>query len=101
MKQVWNDPRIWEGFVTCVKMMMPQSISVLLQLPPQQLEQLLRKNADIRDKILQAQAKGVVMIPKTLQQILIAVTPVAPPQPDGDAPYDPEQDNPAVQPVTV
>jgi symplekin len=114
MKQIWNDSRLWEGFVTCLKIMMPQSITVLLQLPAAQFEQVLKKNADIRDKLLAAQSKGLVMIPKTLHQILASVTPPPAPAPapapvapiDGDAPYDPEQEDTngataSVQPVSV
>nr|GLL24340.1 uncharacterized protein LOC109159142 isoform X2 [Ipomoea trifida] len=42
-KQIWKYPKLWVGFVKCAQLTKPQSFSVLLQLPPAQLENALNK----------------------------------------------------------
>ncbi|XP_015126326.1 symplekin [Diachasma alloeum] len=41
LKQVWKQPKVWEGFVKCCERTQPQSFAVILQLPPQQLGEAL------------------------------------------------------------
>ncbi|XP_066437632.1 symplekin [Eleutherodactylus coqui] len=51
-KQVWKYPKVWEGFIKCCQRTKPQSFSVLLQLPPPQLQSVLQTSPDLRDPLL-------------------------------------------------
>ncbi|KAM4020271.1 symplekin [Anomaloglossus baeobatrachus] len=51
-KQVWKYPKVWEGFIKCCQRTKPQSFSVLLQLPPAQLQSVLQTSPDLRDPLL-------------------------------------------------
>ncbi|XP_076904696.1 uncharacterized protein LOC143560239 [Bidens hawaiensis] len=42
-KQIWKNQKLWVGFLKCAQLTKPQSFSVLLQLPPAQLEIALNK----------------------------------------------------------
>jgi len=52
-KQVWNDKRLWKGFMKCLKMTQPHSCAVVLQLPPQQIEDALKKMPALKAALLQ------------------------------------------------
>lgn len=52
-KQIWNDKRLWEGFIRCCRMAEPESYSVLLSLPPSQLESVLSSEKDLRERFAQ------------------------------------------------
>ncbi|GAA0148756.1 hypothetical protein LIER_08109 [Lithospermum erythrorhizon] len=47
-KQIWKYPKLWVGFVKCALLTKPQSFSVLLQLPPQQLENALNRTPGLK-----------------------------------------------------
>nr|XP_011466471.1 PREDICTED: uncharacterized protein LOC101312467 [Fragaria vesca subsp. vesca] len=47
-KQIWKYPKLWVGFLKCTFLTKPQSFGVLLQLPPAQLENALKKNAALK-----------------------------------------------------
>ncbi|XP_050236923.1 uncharacterized protein LOC126686734 isoform X2 [Mercurialis annua] len=47
-KQIWKYPKLWVGFLKCAFLTKPQSFSVLLQLPPPQLENALNKTAALK-----------------------------------------------------
>ncbi|CAI0464167.1 unnamed protein product [Linum tenue] len=47
-REVWKMPKLWVGFLKCVSQTLPHSFSVLLQLPPPQLESALNKYANLR-----------------------------------------------------
>eukprot|EP00257_Ricinus_communis_P020865 XP_015580215.1 uncharacterized protein LOC8265046 isoform X1 [Ricinus communis] len=47
-KQIWKYPKLWVGFLKCTFLTKPQSFSVLLQLPPPQLENALNRTAALR-----------------------------------------------------
>ncbi|KXJ19127.1 symplekin [Exaiptasia diaphana] len=51
-KQVWKQPKVWQGFVKCCQMTKPQSFSVLLQLPPRQLESAFEICPELRDNVV-------------------------------------------------
>ncbi|XP_054780556.1 uncharacterized protein LOC129288158 isoform X2 [Prosopis cineraria] len=47
-KQIWKYPKLWVGFLKCAQLTQPQSFSVLLQLPPAQLENALNRSAALK-----------------------------------------------------
>lgn len=51
--QVWKYPKVWEGFVKCCQRTKPQSYSVLLQLPPAQLNSVFERCPEMREPLLQ------------------------------------------------
>ncbi|XP_058214534.1 uncharacterized protein LOC131326009 [Rhododendron vialii] len=51
-KQIWKYPKLWVGFLKCAHLTKPQSFSVLLQLPPTQLENALNKMAALRAPLI-------------------------------------------------
>lgn len=52
LKQVWKQPKVWEGFVKCCERTKPQSFAVILQLPPTQLAEALRMASNLRAPLL-------------------------------------------------
>ncbi|CAF3463118.1 unnamed protein product [Rotaria sp. Silwood1] len=48
MKQVWNQARIWEGFIKCCEKTQPHSFPILLQLPSSQLKHILQITSELR-----------------------------------------------------
>ncbi|KAK7480355.1 hypothetical protein BaRGS_00028402 [Batillaria attramentaria] len=53
IKQVWNQKKVWEGFIKCCQRTKPQSFQVLLQLPPAQLTNVFQVSPDLRMPLLQ------------------------------------------------
>ena len=51
-KQVWKQKVVWDGFIKACEKTMPQSYPVMLQLPPQQLEQFLEEAPKLREPLL-------------------------------------------------
>lgn len=51
-KQVWKQPKVWEGFVKCCERTQPQSFAVILQLPAQQLAESLKMAPGLRTPLL-------------------------------------------------
>ncbi|XP_024187491.1 uncharacterized protein LOC112192134 [Rosa chinensis] len=47
-KQIWKYPKLWVGFLKCALLTKPQSFGVLLQLPPAQLENALKRTAALK-----------------------------------------------------
>ncbi|XP_047365188.1 symplekin isoform X2 [Vespa velutina] len=52
LKQVWKQPKVWEGFVKCCERTKPQSFAVILQLPPAQLAEALKMAPNLRAPLL-------------------------------------------------
>ncbi|XP_011496365.1 PREDICTED: symplekin [Ceratosolen solmsi marchali] len=52
LKQVWKQPKVWEGFVKCCERTQPQSFAVILQLPPAQLIEALKMAPNIRGPLV-------------------------------------------------
>ncbi|ALC46758.1 Sym [Drosophila busckii] len=75
MKQVWRQKVIWEGFLKTVQRLKPQSLSVLLQLPPPQLADALQQCPDLRPALLEY-AESIQEEPMSgiTQQILDIIT---------------------------
>lgn len=51
-KQIWKYPKLWVGFLKCALLTKPQSFSVLLQLPPPQLENALNRTAALKAPLI-------------------------------------------------
>ncbi|GLT37611.1 hypothetical protein SLA2020_119170 [Shorea laevis] len=50
-KQIWKYPKLWVGFLKCAQLTKPQSFSVLLQLPPPQLENALNRTPGLKSPL--------------------------------------------------
>lgn len=50
-KQVWKTDVLWDGFIRCCVKTQPQSYQVLLQLPPQQFQSVLKREPDLRTQL--------------------------------------------------
>lgn len=72
LKQVWELPDLWEGFIRCCKMSQPYSFPVLCELPRPQLEEILREHDDLL-KPLQKHARDS-RVPQTVREILGMMT---------------------------
>lgn len=55
-KKIWTNPPLWEGFIRCAKLIAPASFGALLQLPKDQLRELVDKQpslkAGLRDHVV-------------------------------------------------
>ncbi|KAJ7281804.1 Symplekin tight junction protein C terminal-domain-containing protein [Mycena rebaudengoi] len=47
-KKIWTNPRLWEGFIWCAKVTAPASFSALLQLPKDQLREVVDKQPSLK-----------------------------------------------------
>ncbi|GAB00040.1 uncharacterized protein L969DRAFT_96650 [Mixia osmundae IAM 14324] len=47
-KKIWETPQLWEGFIRCAKSIGPPSFGALLQLPRDQLKDLVAKQPTLR-----------------------------------------------------
>ncbi|KAF9269017.1 hypothetical protein L218DRAFT_916524 [Marasmius fiardii PR-910] len=47
-KKIWTNPPLWEGFIRCAKVIAPQSFGALLQLPKDQLRELVDKQPSLK-----------------------------------------------------
>ncbi|OON19725.1 hypothetical protein X801_04407, partial [Opisthorchis viverrini] len=50
-KQVWKSEKLWDGFIRCCVKTRPQSYQVLLQLPPERLEDVFRREPAMRTQV--------------------------------------------------
>ncbi|KAL6987816.1 hypothetical protein U1Q18_013561 [Sarracenia purpurea var. burkii] len=75
-KQIWKYPKLWVGFLKCVLLTKPQSFSVLLQLPPAQLENALNRMAALKAPLI-AHANQT-NIRSSLPRSVLAVLGIAP-----------------------
>ena len=55
-KKIWTNPPLWEGFIRCAKLIAPQSFGALLQLPKEQLREVVEKQ-----RTLEAELRAHVM----------------------------------------
>lgn len=52
-KEIWRDqPKLWEGFIRCVKTLGSSAHAAMIQLPPEQLGQVLVAIPEMRDAFL-------------------------------------------------
>ncbi len=47
-KKIWTNPPLWEGFIRCAKVIGPASFGALLQLPKDQLRDVVDKQPTLR-----------------------------------------------------
>lgn len=47
-KKIWTNPPLWEGFIRCAKAIAPASFGALLQLPRDQLRELVDKQPSLK-----------------------------------------------------
>jgi symplekin len=47
-KKIWTNPPLWEGFIRCAKVTAPASFGALLQLPKDQLRELVDKQPSLK-----------------------------------------------------
>jgi len=47
-KKIWTNPPLWEGFMRCAKIIAPASFGALLQLPREQLRELVDKQPSLK-----------------------------------------------------
>jgi symplekin len=50
-KKVWTNAQLWEGFIRCAKQTEPSSFDALLQLPKEQLRDLVEKQPVMKGKL--------------------------------------------------
>ncbi|KAI8450422.1 Symplekin tight junction protein C terminal-domain-containing protein [Phakopsora pachyrhizi] len=48
LKKIWVQPQLWEGFMRCAKIIAPHSFGALLQLPRDQLKELVMKQSGLK-----------------------------------------------------
>uniref|UniRef100_A0A7N0VDI7 Symplekin n=1 Tax=Kalanchoe fedtschenkoi TaxID=63787 RepID=A0A7N0VDI7_KALFE len=99
-KQIWKHPKLWVGFLKCASLTKPQSFSVLLQLPPAQLEIALNKTPAIREPLVgfASQPNIKSTLPRSVLVVLGLASPlesqnssqVQTPQPQPQPRADPE-----------
>ncbi|KAG6910030.1 hypothetical protein DXG01_013754 [Tephrocybe rancida] len=47
-KKIWTNPPLWEGFIRCAKVIAPASFGALLQLPKDQIRELVDKQPSLK-----------------------------------------------------
>jgi symplekin len=47
-KKIWQNPHLWEGFIRCARVIAPASFGALLQLPKEQLRELVDKQPSLK-----------------------------------------------------
>ncbi|ORY07315.1 hypothetical protein K493DRAFT_310239 [Basidiobolus meristosporus CBS 931.73] len=50
-KKIWNSPKLWDGFIRCCKLTQPASFTVLIQLPKNQLQDVLLKCDSLKEPL--------------------------------------------------
>lgn len=50
-KKIWTNPQLWEGFIRCAKLIAPASFGALLQLPKEQLREVVEKQPSLKTEL--------------------------------------------------
>ncbi|RDX54248.1 hypothetical protein OH76DRAFT_1398571 [Lentinus brumalis] len=50
-KKIWTNPHLWEGFIRCAKQIAPASFGALLQLPKEQLREVVEKQPTLKAEL--------------------------------------------------
>lgn len=48
-KKIWTMPQLWQGFIRCAKVIAPNSFGAILQLPREQIKEVVTKQPDLRE----------------------------------------------------
>ncbi|XP_048127124.1 symplekin isoform X3 [Rhodamnia argentea] len=80
-KQIWKYPKLWVGFLKCAASTKPQSFTVLLQLPPAQLENALNRMPALKEPLVAHASQPDIR--SSLPRSLLVVLGIAP---DSQAP---------------
>jgi symplekin len=48
-KKIWTMPQLWQGFIRCAKVIAPHSYGAILQLPRDQIKEVVTKQPDLRE----------------------------------------------------
>lgn len=75
-KQVWNQEKVWEGFIRCCQRTMPQSFNVLLLLPVPQLKSVFKHSPEIKPAMIkyiqELSIQEVQLIQPSLLEIILS-----------------------------
>lgn len=75
-KQIWKYPKLWVGFLKCAASTKPQSFTVLLQLPPAQLENALNRMPALKEPLVAHASQPNIR--SSLPRSLLVVLGIAP-----------------------
>ncbi|KAF8038513.1 hypothetical protein BT93_B1152 [Corymbia citriodora subsp. variegata] len=75
-KQIWKYPKLWVGFLKCAASTKPQSLTVLLQLPPAQLENALNRMPTLKEPLVAHASQPNIR--SSLPRSLLVVLGIAP-----------------------
>ena len=74
-KEVWKHRKVWEGFIKCCEKTFPNSFTVLLQLPVQQLKEVIRDapklHQNVKSHIDQLTEEQKIHIPSDLLNVIL------------------------------
>jgi symplekin len=59
VKRVWTNPPLWEGFIRCAKLIAPASYASLLQLPLEQLRDVVDRQPGLKAGLREYVSKNV------------------------------------------
>ena len=51
-KRIWEAPRLWTGFLKCIRVSVPDSLPVVLELPKAQILDALKHHADLKEPLV-------------------------------------------------
>ncbi|KAF7493381.1 Symplekin [Sarcoptes scabiei] len=78
LKQVWNQRKVWEGFIKCCQRMIPHSFHVLLQLPSNQLVSVFENCPEIKPALMnylqELNEQQLSLIPQSLLDVIMSTT---------------------------
>ena len=103
-KKIWTIPRLWEGFMRCAEIVAPQSLQVLLQLPKEQLRDLVTKQPRLRGSLrefVQQKKGGNPQRAALYLEIIGEVEPQAGGSAPASAPGTPPPSIPSATPTTA
>ena len=52
-KKIWQNPPLWDGFILCAKQTAPSSFGALIQLPKDQLREVVSRQPDLRTGLVE------------------------------------------------
>jgi symplekin len=52
-KKIWQNPPLWDGFILCAKQTAPSSFGALIQLPRDQLREVVSRQPDLRTGLVE------------------------------------------------